>query len=250
MNFKVKISIVILVAINLNATKLLAQNKSSYEVGFNVGTLIYQGDLTQTAFGTTKGLKPAIGIFVSKNLDPYFALRANLTIGKIGVDESQFTYPAFKQMRNFKFTTPVTEISTVLVWNILGENADRDYRKLSPYVFAGGGITFLNVNRDWRKMIISSADSASKSVLGLGRDTLQATPRLLPILPLGIGLKYAITENIGIKAEATYRFAFSDYIDGFSYATNPDTKDRYYGVSIGLSFNLARNNYKCPTIKQ
>ena len=236
--------------IAINTSKLLAQTKSSYEVGINVGTLIYQGDLTQSVFGTTKGMKPAIGIYVSKDLDAYFSLRANLTIGKIGVDESQFTYPVFKQMRNFKFSTPVTEVSTVLVWNILGESADRDYRKLSPYVFAGGGLTFLNVSRDWRNMIISPADSASKSVLGLGRDTMQATPKVLPIIPVGIGIKYAITEKIGIKAEATYRFAFSDYIDGFSYAVNPDTKDRYYGLSIGLSFNLARNNYKCPTLKQ
>ena len=250
MNFKVKISVIMFIALAINTTKLLAQKQSNYEVGFNVGTLIYQGDLTQSAFGTTKGLKPALGIFVSKKLDPYFAIRANLTIGKIGVDESQFTYPAFKQMRNFKFTTPVTELSTVLVWHILGESADRDYRKLSPYVFAGGGLTFLNVSRDWSKMMITPADSASKSVLGLGRDTMQATPKALPIIPVGIGLKYAITEKIGINAEATYRFTFSDYIDGFSYAANPDTKDRYYGISIGVSFNLARNSYKCPSIKR
>ena len=238
------------ITIATTATKILAQTKSSYEIGINVGTLIYQGDLSQSAFGSTKDLKPAIGIYVSKDLDAYFTLRANLTIGKVGVDESQFTYPAYKKLRNFMFTTPVTELSTVLVWNILGESADRDYRKLSPYIFAGAGITFLNVNRDWSRIDTTFFDSKSSAIIGLGKDTLQATPRILPIIPLGIGLKYAITDKIGIRAEATYRLAFSDYIDGFSYAANPNTTDKYYGVSIGVSFNLARDKYKCPIVRQ
>ena len=238
------------IIIATTATKILAQTKSSYEIGINVGTLIYQGDLSQSAFGSTKDLKPAIGIYVSKDLDAYFTLRANLTIGKIGVDESQFTYPAYKKLRNFMFTTPVTELSTVLVWNILGESYDRDYRKLSPYIFAGAGITFLNVNRDWSRIDTTFFDSKSSAIIGLGKDTLLATPRILPIIPLGIGLKYAITDKIGIRAEATYRLAFSDYIDGFSYAANPNTTDKYYGVSIGVNFNLARNNYKCPIVRQ
>lgn len=141
-------------------------------------------------------------------------------------------------------------MSTVLVWNILGKSADRDYRKLSPYVFAGAGITFLNVKRDWSKIDTTFFDSKSTAIVGLGRDTLQATPRILPIIPLGIGLKYAISDKIGIKGEATYRVAFSDYIDGFSYSAYPGANDKYYGVSIGISFNLGKNNYKCPTLKQ
>ncbi len=250
MNFKVKISLVMLITIPTTATKVLAQSKSSYEIGINVGTLIYQGDLSQSAFGSTKDLKPAVGIYVGKDLNAYFSLRANLTIGKIGADESQFSYPAYKKFRNFMFTTPITEFSTVLVWNILGQSADRDYRKLSPYIFAGAGISFLNVNRDWSKIDTTVFNSKSAAIIGLGKDTLQATPRILPVIPLGIGLKYAITDKIGINAEATYRLAFSDYIDGFSYAANPNTTDKYYGISIGVSLNLARNNYKCPRVRR
>jgi hypothetical protein len=83
MNFKVKISLLMLIIIATSVTKILAQNKSSYEVGINIGTLIYQGDLTQSALGSTKDLKPAISIYVGKELDTYFSLRANLTIGKL-----------------------------------------------------------------------------------------------------------------------------------------------------------------------
>ena len=250
MNFNVKISLVMLIVTAATTTKILAQSKSSYEIGINVGTLIYQGDLSQSEFGSTKDLKPAVGIYVSKDLNTYFSFRANLNIGKIGADESQFSYPTYKKFRNFMFTTPITEFSTVLVWNILGQSADNDYRKLSPYIFAGAGITFLNIKRDWSRIDTTFFNSKSSTIIGLGKDTLQATPRMLPIIPFGIGLKYAITDNIGLKAEATYRLTFSDYLDGFSYAANPNTTDKYYGVSIGVSFNLARNNYKCPIVRQ
>ena len=106
------------------------------------------------------------------------------------------------------------------------------------------------MNRDWSRIDTTFFNSKSTAIIGLGKDTLHATPKVVPVIPVGIGLKYAITDKIGIKAEATYRFTFSDYIDGFSYAVNPDTKDKYYGLSIGLSFNLAKNNYKCPSIRQ
>ncbi len=227
-----------------------AQNKNNYEIGINAGTLIYQGDLTNSVFGTYKGIKPAIGVFVSKNLDPYFSWRINLLYGKIGVDESQFTNPSWKQLRNFKFTTSVTELSTVLVWNFFGDNDERDYRRFTPYVFGGVGISLLNVKRDWSNINRSAFDNKSTAIVGLGTDTVHHTPKLLPIMPVGIGLKYAINNKLSLRAEGTYRVAFSDYIDGFSQSTNASTNDKYYGLSIGVSYKLFGNNYKCPVVRR
>ena len=52
---------------------------------------------------------------------------------------------------------------------------------------------------------------------------------LLPVIPVGAGIKWMVTPCIAVNAEATLRISFSDYIDGFfSYAANPKRKDAYY----------------------
>jgi len=232
------------------AVNITAQNKNNYEIGINAGTFIYQGDLTNSFLGTYKGAKPAIGVFVSKDVDPYFSWRINLMYGKIGVDESQFTNPSWKQLRNFKFTTSVAELSSVIVWNFFGDNGANKYSRFSPYVFGGVGISLLNVKRDWHNINRSAFGDKSTVIIGLGVDTLHRTPTLLPIIPVGIGFKYAINNQLSVRAEGTYRIAFSDYIDGFSQSVNASKNDTYYGLSIGVSYKLFTNIYKCPTIKR
>jgi Domain of unknown function (DUF6089) len=254
MNSNLKIRVVtttlFTIAFTSTFTSVSAQNKGNYEVGINAGTLIYQGDLSNSAFGSTKNLKPAIGVYVNKELDAYFSLRANLLYGKIGEDESQYSSPSWKQQRNFKFSTSITELSTVLVWNFLGDNGAKDYHLLSPYIFGGVGISLLNVKRDWSGINRAVFDNKSSAIIGLGIDTLHATPKLLPVIPVGIGIRYAVSNKISIRAEATYRITFSDYIDGFSQSTNATTNDKYYSLSLGVGFKLFGNNYKCPTVRR
>ena len=229
----------------------MSQKKSSYEIGINAGTLIYQGDIATSDIGNFQGLKPALGFYVSKQLNNYFSARANLVLGSFSADESKMNSPVWKQHRNFSFTTPVSELSTLLVWNINGETIENNYRRLTPYIFGGVGVTFLNTKRDFSKIDTTYFDAKSATVIGLAIDKAKTTPRTILVIPIGAGLNYAITDKIGIKAEATYRLTFTDYIDGFSYAGNPSVNDRYYGLSIGLSYKIFNGGeYSCPSIKR
>lgn len=220
---------------------------SNYEIGLNFGTLVYQGDLSVGRLGYTKSLKPAVGVFVSKSLSEYFSLRANLNIGKIGADDSRYTMPDYKQHRALKFTTPITEVSAHLVWNILGNNFGNDQRRLSPYLFAGAGLAFVHIKRDWSGFDTAYFGGSKSAVsLGLAVDTLQKTPSAQPILPVGVGLKYMLTPRLSLNAEATYRIMSSDYLDGFSHVANPKNGDYYYGFTIGISYRFGNNKYDCP----
>ncbi len=241
-----KTSLLIFVLIIISTTSN-AQYRSYYDVGISAGTLVYQGDLTRSSFGTYRSLKPAVSLSVSKQLDPYFAIRAGLTLGKIGVDESQFSNPVWKQQRNFQFSTPITELSAVLVFNILGENTEKNYHTFSPYIFGGIGATFLNVQRDWSRM---NTDFKSYTLAGIAIDSAHSLPKTIPVIPLGLGIAYDITSRLAIKAEATYRLTFTDYLDGFSYAANPTAKDSYYGLSLGVSFKIGNNSFRCPVMRR
>ncbi len=232
------------IALIIASTHLNAQQQNSkYALGFNLGTLVYQGDLVPGGIGNLKTLKPALGLNVTRMLDPYFSLRGNLVFGKISSDESKYAQPEYRQHRNFKFSTPVTELSALLIFNPFGES-DGSSARLTPYVFAGAGLSFLNIKRDYSRFDTTYFPGKSAASLGLGIDTLQKMKRVHPILPVGAGLKYQVTDQLSINAEAMYRYTGYDYIDGFKQAANPKSKDSYYGISVGISYRLG--GYRCP----
>ena len=228
-------------------TSSIAQfSTSKYEIGLNLGVLTYQGDLSRSAVGDYKSLKPAVGVHVSRVLDPYFALRANLLVGKVAADETKYSEPFFKQYRAFKFNTSVTELSAALVFNPFGENNASSIRRLSPYVFAGIGMSFLSVKRDWSNLDRRFYDEKSSVQVGLALDSTHSMPKVIPVLPVGVGLRFNISPQLSLNTEATYRFTTTDYLDGYKYSGNPKNRDAYYGVSLGISYRLG--GYKCPKV--
>ena len=208
------------------------------EIGVNVGGLFYQGDLAPGLVGAYKTARPVIGIFYNRILSPYLSARANIVLGALAGDDALNKKPDYMRLRNFNFHTPLAELSGMLVFNPFGTNIETGEVKFSPYVFAGGGVSFLNVHRDWSKIDSSMAHVGSATYNGLLRDSATIPPHAIPILPVGAGVKYAILPRIALIAEANYRFSFTDYIDGFSYAANPQKKDAYYSLTIGAVYNF------------
>lgn len=217
------------------------------EAGVNAGTLLYQGDLIESSLGSFKGAYPMANLWIAKPFNSYFSWRGNLTFGAMSADESRFANPSWKRSRNFKFSTPLTEITGMLVFNPYGDNGRQSYHALTPYAMIGAGASFINVSRDW-----SRVDEASgvKSALqdGITKDSLHTPPHVLAALPVGLGVKWMVTSRLALNAEATMRFVFNDYLDGFSYAANPGRKDSYYGLSLGVSFLFGGTGVECPRV--
>src|SRR5258706_4632533 len=93
-----------------------------YEFGINPGFVVYQGDLTPEQFGAIKMQQFSIGLHADRVLDPSFSVRANLLIGNLKGDDSKYSNPEFRKQRNFYFTSPLAEISALLLFNVLGKN--------------------------------------------------------------------------------------------------------------------------------
>jgi hypothetical protein len=234
----------VIILIGAHSVSVAQFSTSKYEIGINAGTMVYQGDLARSWKGDYKSLKPAIGLYVSRTLDPYFAVRANLYVGKVAANDADYSTPEWKQLRAFKFNTLITELSSSIVFNFFGDNNADNFRRLSPYIFAGAGVSFLSVKRDWSNLNRTAYDSKSDVQLGLAIDSANSTPKVIPVLPVGAGLRFIISSQLALNAEATYRFTTTDYLDGFKYAANPAKRDSYYGLSLGISYRLG--GYKCP----
>ncbi len=220
-----------------------------YEIGIKAGTFIYQGDLTPLDAGSYRTLRPQFGIFASRLLSSSFSARLNFDAGSISGDDSKYSHPSFRQDRNFRFSSPVYELSAQLVWDVLGKNYTRPAKSFSPYVFAGIGYSFINVKRDWSRMNPAVFDPESGVPASLAADVATNLHHGALVFPVGLGLRYALTQKISIIGESSYRFMSTDYLDGFSLSVNPSRNDHYYSHSLGAVFTFGRkDSWDCPVV--
>ncbi len=225
------------------------QAKPVYELGVNLGFLVYQGDLTPRRFGALETQKFALGFSGAKLLSSSFAIRGNLLFGKLKGDDARYEQPEWRRQRNFYFSSPVTELSVLLAWSPLQTNyVDKG---LSPYLFAGAGLSFLKIKRDQSRINPDYfLPELAEFWAGLSADSARALPRAIPVLPAGAGIKYFFRSNWALQAETAYRFSTTDYLDGFSQSANPGKRDHYFNYSVGLIYRGGNNKrLGCPVIR-
>ena len=133
-------------------------------------------------------------------------------------------------------------------WNILGRNYIS--RGFSPYLFAGAGMSLLQVKRDYSRLNAEYFANAPELFTGLNADIQHAPPKVLLVMPVGVGVRYYLSDKIGITAESSYRIMSNDYLDGFSQSVDPARGDHYYSHTIGIVYRLGKKNtLACPVIK-
>jgi hypothetical protein len=221
------------------------EGMTKYEWGLNLGFTNYQGDLSGEALGSLKTQKLLLDIYATRLLGPYFSVKANLLISKLKGDDALFSTPDYKRHRAFNFTSPLYELSARFQWMPSGRNYSEF--GLAPYVFAGAGIAFLDIKRDWSKTDRDYFVPPSDMLAGLAIDSVQATPESIPVIPVGGGLRYIISRSFALNAEMGYRITTNDYIDGFSKAANPELKDSYFTYAIGIVIHPAKKDQmSCP----
>lgn len=220
-----------------------------WEFGAGIGVFMYQGDLAPAKLGGYKDPKPGLNLFAARLMSRSLALRGQFTLAALKTDESKYSVPAWRQQRNLAFRTGLAEFSVLAVWHPKADlmNEDIYVRKLSPYIFAGGGLTVMGVSRDFSRFNASYFESQPSVIAGVAADALKRPARIIPVVPVGVGVRYPLTEKFSLMAETAYRFSFNDYMDGVSLAGNPVRKDHYYSVSVGVIYRPWRNKgIGCP----
>lgn len=215
---------------------------SKLEIGLTAGIFVYQGDLTPSPIGSYRTSRPTVNLFVNRILNPSFSLRTSLFYGGLAGNDAAYTIPEWRQQRSLSFTTRNLELSELLVWNAWSTE-----RRFVPYVFGGIGLSFLNIKRDWSQFngeFFTSEDLASR----LAQDISHNTSKVLPVVPVGIGMQYSVSKKLSVIGESAYRFTRTDYLDGFSKAGNPQLYDHYQSHTIGVLYKFGKkSSLNCPT---
>lgn len=242
------ISKCIVVCISMSS-QLYAQTKQpKYEVGAGAGVFVYQGDLAPSRFGSWKTIRPGLVLHGSRLLNRTMALRLQLSIASLHGDDAKYNNPAYRKQRNFNFRTSLIELSPQFVWSPLGWSDAG--KQLSPYVFGGAALSLVRIRRDASAFNAVYFEAEPELFPQLVTDLSTRTPRLMPAVPVGAGMRYSISPTLVLNAEVSYRFLFTDYLDGFSRAANPDRKDHYYNISVGLIYRFGRkNSWDCPPVR-
>ncbi|MFM6925225.1 MAG: DUF6089 family protein [Ferruginibacter sp.] len=246
---KAKTTAIVFIVFFSSSLKSSAQFYKDMSVGLNGGIYVYQGDLTPERIGSFRTLQPGFSLFAKKPINYFLAARLHISIARLKGDDSRYSNPEYRQYRNFYFTSSVKEFSGQLVWNIRGMNYED--RGIQPYIFSGAGVSLIKTKKDYSRMDIAYFGESSEVLTGLAADNAHGTPRALFSVPVGVGAEYPISNRFSVNIETSYRFIFTDYLDGFSKSANPKLQDHYHSTSVGLIYKFGNRDkgIGCPVIK-
>jgi hypothetical protein len=219
---------IIILAIALMSVKVTAQKL--HEIGVFVGAGYYLGEINQSTL--FKSPQPAISILYKVDFSERYALRISGTYAKFSGSDAGSTN-GYQLDRNHSFNISASEFAALLEFNFLPYKPASRFEYFSPYVALGTGVLLI---------------PAEEGKLPIH-----------PIIPFGVGFKYAFNKRFGIAAEWTFRKTFTDFIDQLpeqEYTEVPviENKQRTYGNSkdwysfagITLTYKFALGSGKCP----
>ena len=193
--------------------------KAQTAVGLMGGVSLYSGDLSPKEFGVYfEEIRPAFGAFARIEMGKAFALRPSVSIGRVAGNDDN----AGREDRGLSFRSRITELALIGELNLFKIGASRN-KGVVPYLFGGGAIFFFNPETAFDGDYIELQPLGTE---GQGLPNYPAPYKLTQVaVPLGVGIKFMLNENITIGVEFGGRKLFTDYLDDVS-----DTEVSYFDV--------------------
>lgn len=205
-----------------------------WEVGLPIGLNQYFGDMhCSRPYASANSL--LTGVFLRRHLNDYFALRPQVLVGRIAGNDLDAPDGRW-DYRRLKFSSPFVEtalIGELYPFRERKYTCDGVFKKtLTPYLFGGVGLLYTNPT-----VTIQPGATAPPLQRDLDAD-VENLKKWGVVLPFGLGLKYNVSERWTVGAEAGYRIAFTDYIDGVSLAGNNGRDDGYFLGQVMVSYRF------------
>ncbi len=208
------------------------RNKYKYELLGGIGPTGFLGDLGGASGNGTHFIKDYdfnttrfnINAGIRYKKTSAFGFKAMLTYAMVSGNDAS-TDEIYRHNRNLNFRSPILELSaqveyyflndkTKNLYSIAGLRSKKKKRKLTAYIFTGIGIFYYNpkeqLNGKWYSVRQYHTEGQ-----GLPGGPKQFSNFNVAI-PIGLGVRYAVTKRWSIGAELSVRKTFTDYIDGVS----------------------------------
>jgi hypothetical protein len=207
---------------------------SSYmEVGITMGPSNFLGDLGGTAGIGRKGLKDNnfpmtkfnFGIWLTYQPSEWLAFRLNLSAGSLEGDDAIIKgkggMEEARRLRNQDFKSPLQEVflAAEIYPSVFFEYEPTDvYHKLRPYGLVGVGVfRFKPKGTDPATGQMVDLQPLHTEGQGFPEYPDRKNYKLTQLnVPVGIGVKYFVNDNMHVGIEVIHRTTFTDYIDDVS----------------------------------
>lgn len=153
------------------------------------------------------------GFFYKYNFNPRVGWYIGASLGSTeGYDNT--SEEIYQQTRNLDYKTSVKEISTRIDFNFFSFNRTKPKEWFTPYVFLGLNAYYFNPQGTYQGQWID--------LQPLGTEGQNVIPEKDPYnrlqigVPLGGGLKFALSENWAVGLEGNWHKLFTDYFDDVS----------------------------------
>ena len=279
---KIKTGVFCLFLITAMAVKAQDQHNEYVqkgEFGITVGAAHYFGDLNTRA--SINRPKPALGLFFRKQFGNYVGLRLSAHFAQLGYSDT-YSKNEYQKTRNLSFNSNIWEVALQGDFNFFKFIPGDPYYGFTPYITLGVGAftydpyAYLNGTKEYLRPLCTEGQQ-------IGYNGRKPYSTIAVCIPLGVGIKYNITDRLNLSFEIAHRFTTTDYLDDVSttyigasrfapnsagallqdrsYELDPDNvigvegrqrgwskqKDQYIIAEIGLSLNIS--SYKCPSAK-
>ena len=215
------------------------------EVGISGGGMYYIGDLNP--YYHFYFTRPHIGLYYRYNYKDYLSVRIFGNYGSVYAADSVLNY---YPERNLHFKSPILEIGVVGEINYYKFRPGARSHTFTPYLFLGINWFYFNPKAKYQDEWINL------QAMGTEGQGTTLYPERKPYslnsfaIPMGIGIKIALSEHFICHLEWGMRRTFTDYLDDVSttypdpliLATQIDPIAPYLSDPNLLEYNELRNN--------
>jgi len=227
-------------------TGIFAQD-GSWQAGIYLGMSSHGSDVNSVGRHGQSMMdnnQAAFGLYGAYRLNNHIHAKLHVRHTTLQGDDANLAakkeYGAEHVRRAFAYKTSLTETALMVQYHLFESSRMHRYRrrtpvwqKINPYVQAGFGLAFVKDDAEHRSWGNVPADRLTDVQL----DQEQGSKAGFQ-LPLELGFSYEASTRWGLNIFYAFRPPISDYLDGISYAANPDKNDAYQFCGIEIYINL------------
>lgn len=221
---------------------------NKFSIGLNFGSLLHYGDIKQWDYlPTSDEMKWGGGLILNYQISTYFSLQGQFLIGELAGIKTNFTQNTGPYhdglLTNLKFNTEFYEfgLNTTISLNRLLAPCYKFNERWNLYGLTGlGYISFRS--QSFRLDTLTGVYNIYNYYGWKEDGTVKDKMTRELVIPVGLGLKYKISNKFDVYLESTLRLLFSDKLD--AYVRPYNFNDKYGYTSIGLIYRFGKKDKK------
>ena len=164
-----------------------------HEIGVFIGGSNYIGDVGKSTYVSPSNI--AGSLLYKYNLNPKIALRSTFSYLPIQGDDAKSTNE-IRVNRNFNFKNTILELAVGIEYNFFDYDMTSSDQTFTPYIL----VELAGINYDTVASEITTGQYNLKSKTSYA-------------IPIGLGFKTKLADNIGFAFETKIRYTFEDDLD-------------------------------------